>query len=380
MKVAELRSSLKKNNIIFFTYKKITDHDYRSNFFDYLRHKCYKNRDRVKYEISLIRDYWKCDPAFYFRYRLFEKNLSTEDLLDYIPPYYFYNFYMPSLYKDAHISLTGSKIRMNEFFESRKIDTPAIKAVVRNGNIFGSSGELITYSKLKDRIRNSPANVHFLKPDHGRGGKGIMKIERTGDELFIDNEFIDSESFRKLTLNNTFVIQEGIRQRSDLRAIYPASVNTLRVITQSFDGKAQIIAVVLRMGRNGSFVDNSSFGGVFSPVEINSGKLADHACLLHDPKKFDSHPDTGFRFSGFKLEGWDKIRQDVLRFVEKAPEFPDVAWDIALLDDKIMAIEINLNYGLDHLQCSIGGMRRKLNVTPAPAYLQTGIRKYFLHP
>jgi len=34
----------------------------------------------------------------------------------------------------------------------------------------------------------------------------------------------------------------------------------------------------------------------------------------------------------------------------------------------------------DHLQCSIGGMRRKLNVTPASGYLQTGFRKYLLRP
>ncbi|HLP72157.1 MAG TPA: sugar-transfer associated ATP-grasp domain-containing protein [Bacteroidales bacterium] len=364
----DLRKKVKRNNFLYFTYSKIADHNYRSGFAGYLVKKNFKHRDRVRDELSLIKDYWQCDPAYYFRYRLYEKDLSGDELLDYIPPYYFYNFYMPSLYRDEHINLTDSKIRMNEFFKSRKIATPAIVGTIRNGIIHDSGGSRINYDDFKKILLRSGGKAWFIKPDGGRGGKGIIKIERFEDELFINDDFLYAGLLQNITEGNTYVVQEGIVQRSDLKKIYPFSVNTLRIITQYFNNTPRIVAVVLRMGRNGSFVDNSSFGGVFSPVDINTGKINEQACLLHDPEKFASHPDTGFSFKNFRIADFENIKEKVLGYVACAPEFPDVAWDIALLEDRIMAIEINLNYGLDQLQCSIGGMRRKLNIQPLVYY------------
>jgi hypothetical protein len=368
MSPLNVRSALKKNKMFFFTYKKLTDNDYRLNYLDYLTHAGKKSREKVRYELALIKDYWKCDPAIYFRYRLFEKNLTDEELLDYIPPFYFYNFYMPSLYGEKHVKLTGSKIKMNEFFTSKDIRTPEISAIIRNGRIYGTAQNKLEFRDLKKELLRKSTGAFFLKPDDGRGGKGIIKIERSGNELSVSKGVLDGKLLERLTADNTWVIQEGIKQRSDLNSIYPYSVNTLRVITQNFNNEPRIVAVVLRMGRNRSFVDNSSFGGVFAPVDIISGKISEQAGLLHDNTKFETHPDTGFRFRDFIITGWDKIKHDILAFAAKAPEFPDVAWDIAVLEDKITTIEINLNYGLDQLQCCMGGMRRRLNIEPLIYY------------
>lgn len=380
MKLTDVRGALKKNSMFFFTYKKLTDNDYRSAYLDYLFRKNIKPREKIRAEMSLIRDYWKCDPMLYFRYRLYEKHLTPEELLDYIPPYYFYNFYMPSIYTKEHIELTASKLGMNRFFLSKGIDTPAIRATVTNGIISDPTGKILDVGSLRLKLLQSGCTTHFFKPDDGRGGKGIMKIERVGNELFINNDFLSESLLKSITKGITYVVQQGIKQRDDLGCIYPNSVNTLRVITQNFKGSPGIVAVILRMGRNGSYVDNSSFGGVFAPVDLETGKISKEAYLLHDSARFTVHPDTGYPFSDFSIMGWEKIKQDVLGFVSRASEFPDIAWDIAVLEDKIMAIEINLNYGLDQLQCAIGGMRRRLNITPSLEYLKAGKKMYFLRP
>ena len=119
MKLIDVRGTLKRNRIVFSTYKKFTDNDYRSNLIDYLMKKDVKKRKTIKEEISLIKGYWRCDPMYYYRYRLYEKELTTEELLDYVPPYYFYNFYMPSMYDDSRRNIADSKIRVHEFFVSK---------------------------------------------------------------------------------------------------------------------------------------------------------------------------------------------------------------------------------------------------------------------
>ena len=376
MKLIDVRSALKRNRIVFSTYKKFTDNDYRSNLIDYLIKKDGKTRKTIKEEISLIKDYWKCDTMYYYRYRLYEKELTTEELLDYVPPYYFYNFYMPTMYDESRRNIADSKMRMHEFFVSKNIDTPPLAATIRYGKIYDSGGERISYKGLMAILRKSGCPKFFLKPDTGRGGKGIYRLEKIRSEIFINDDLIDEDYFASLTKNKDFVIQESISQRKDLKAIYPASVNTLRVITQFREKKGRICAIILRMGRNGSFVDNSSIGGIFTSVDTSTGNISKTGHLLHSNMKHEKHPDTGFSFDGFTLHEWGNIKQGIISIAEKAPEFPDIAWDIAITNDGIKVIEFNLNYGLDQLQCCIGGMRRRLNINP---YIAMGYKQYYLN-
>lgn len=362
MKTTEIRSALKKNSLVFFTYKKLTDDLYRSNYIDYILKKQNKTAKTIRKELDLMKDFWKCDPMNYFRYRLYEKKLSEDELLDYIPPYYFYNYYVPFIYDDVAVSQAESKILMHDYLSSRKVSVPAHVASITGGKIF-SDGEILDYSGLIRKLRNSDSTCFFMKPEKGRGGKGIYRIEKTGTEFFINDEFISREYFREITRRNNYLIQEGVIQRSDIMKVHPYSVNTLRVITQNFDGNPVISVVMLRMGRNRTFVDNGCSGGISMNVDLQTGMIASHAIDLENNIRFDRHPDTGFRFEGFVIEGWNEIKRQILDFAAKTPEFPDIGWDIAITSDGIKAIELNLNYGID-FQGIVGGLRRRLNIVP----------------
>jgi hypothetical protein len=351
--------------ILFFIYKKLTDSDYKTALKDYLNNTNFKSEETVRKEVALIKDFWKCDPMHYYRYRLFEKDLSYEELIDYVPSYYFYNHYMPSIYGNLKtLPVIDSKIRMNDYFRTRNIDTPATLAIIKKGNIFDPAGQKLLYNELAQKLSASGSPAFFVKPDKGMGGSGIFTIKKTIDRFIIDTVIMDEKLFASRTRNKDFIIQESISQRSDIKAINQTSVNTLRVITQRSGNNYKIPAVVLRIGRNGSYVDNSAQGGISVNIDIESGQLNKYAFTEHTNEKFTRHPDSGFRFEGFALRDWDKIKQSILDYAAKAPEFPDVAWDIAIMEDGITVIEINLNYGIDHLQCCIGGMRRRLNINP----------------
>lgn len=364
MNISQIRKTIKKNRTIFFTYRKLSDQDYRSNYRDYLKSKNSKTKETVKKETALIRDFWKCDPMHYYRYRLYEKNLSYEELLDYIPAYYFYNYHMPSVSDDRNFKITESKIRLSEYFAVRNFETPVTVAMIKTGKILGITGTGMTFDELTSAFLESSSGKFFIKPDKGRGGKGIFTIKKINGKLLLNGLPLSRKIFSEKTTHKDFIIQEGLTQRSDISTINPSSVNTLRIVTQYQGNDFRISAAVLRIGRNGMDIDNATQGGISVNIDIESGILSKYAFAEHSTEIFEKHPDTNFKFEGAVINYWKKIKQNILDYASRATEFPEVAWDIAILENGIAVIEINLNYGIDHLQCCIGGMRRKLNINP----------------
>ena len=115
------------------------------------------------------------------------------------------------------------------------------------------------------------------------------------------------------------------------------------------------------MGRNSAFVDNSSQGGISAEINLETGKLNKYAFTEHDMQVFERHPDSKIVFNDFLIVDWPDIKDKICGFADKIMEYNEIAWDIAVGTDKVYVIEVNAFYGLDHLQCCIGGMRGKLN-------------------
>jgi len=245
-------------------------------------------------------------------------------------------------------------------------------AFVVKGKIY-SEGKQIDYHSFIDNLRTSDAQNFFMKPENGQGGKGILRIEKNKGDFLINNKIVTKESFDEILSRQDYLIQEGIVQRKDMMEIYPHSVNTLRVVTQNFNGDPHISAITLRMGRNGTFVDNSSSGGLSSYLDMKTGRIAEYA-IDHDfSKKFDHHPDTGFVFKGFEISDWEKIKKSILDLARKTSDFPDIGWDIGIVEGGIVVIEMNLNWGID-MQGVVGGMRRVLNIDPFIAPRKTLVK------
>ena len=78
---------LKKSKWVYFSRYKWVDTDYKVNL-KRMKVSTLKSKQQIKLEMKMVADYWKCDPAHYVRYGLFNKLLSQEELLDYLPAYY----------------------------------------------------------------------------------------------------------------------------------------------------------------------------------------------------------------------------------------------------------------------------------------------------
>ena len=352
----------KKNQFVYFLNIELFDRQYKVN--KKLMQSAIKSKEVIWKEMKMVADYWGCKPHHYIRYALFNKTLTKEEILDYIPPYYHYNFYNDLLYEKLDHDSYDNKYTMFKLLKERSIATPEVLAICQHGMFQLPDGKTINENELLSLFANG--DKIFLKPIFGQGGKGIIVLRMVDSKIIYKGQSIEAGNIINLLNPRTsYVIQKGIHQREDVGAISPASVNTLRCVTQwEGNNHPKLSVCVMRIGRNGSDVVNSSQGGISVQVDINSGRLSKYATVELDGTRFDKHPDTGFVFDGYQLEGWEKIKCQIIDFAKAMPEIKELAWDIAIIKDGILAIEINLGYGLSHLQICCGGMRRVLNIFP----------------
>ena len=170
------------------------------------------------------------------------------------------------------------------------------------------------------------------KPRDGMCGKGV-EILRTAD-------FADVETLYAYLLDGgSGLLEEKIVQHPDMAALYPGSINTLRIVTIN-NGKAVTTVLALcRMG-NGDNVDNFLHGGVVTRVDVETGKML-YDAVDQNNNTYDKHPITGTPFVGYPIPMWDAC----VALCEKAalvvPQVGYVGWDVAVTPDGPVLVEGN---------------------------------------
>lgn len=181
----------------------------------------------------------------------------------------------------------------------------------------------------------------IYKPIDGTCGKGVEKIvieKQTVAELY---EYIKSKPIG--------IIEEIVKQNSELSRIYPLALNTIRVVTIYKDGVVHPISAFWRIGNSGKFVDNINSGGMAAKVDIETGEIISKAADK-DFNEYDVHPYTNEKITGFVIPMWDKVIKTVQDASKALPQIGYVGWDVALSQDDVQLIEGNCFPGHDILQ------------------------------
>ena len=177
-------------------------------------------------------------------------------------------------------------------------------------------------------------------------GKGIQffsSTDRQEASQFLDHHFEDVTNY---------IVQKVVKQHPSLAAIHEASVNCLRVMTLLVDGKARVVATVLKMGAGGSQVDNLGFGGIVCGVK-EDGTLRDFAFSANGDR-FDRHPQ-GFDFKGYAVPSYREVQEMAIEMAERVPYTRLIAWDIAVDEDgRPLLIEYNDSGELGFMQYTCG--------------------------
>jgi hypothetical protein len=295
-------------------------------------------------------------------------NLTEDELISYVPEYFFYRLYLPYYSNTTHNIIIDDKIILNQYFQSLKISQPQALLKIIKGKYYDAGFNQIAPNDLKNILRASDAENLFLKPVGGRGGYGIKVFMKNGPAYITDEQnILDDDYLRTLSPDESFILQAGLKQHKEISDIYGESINTFRMATENMQGEPRILFCMMRIGKGGSKVDNFSQGNLIAAVNLETGKLEGPA-FSPDYDKYEKHPDTGYSFSSFMNTQWEKIKQFVLQSTRKIPQFNYLGWDIALTENGPVSIEVNRGFDLDMVQIAQGGAKKLFKIDDPMAY------------
>ena len=89
----------------------------------------------------------------------------------------------------------------------------------------------------------------------------------------------------------------------------------------------------MKIGCGNSIVDNAGSGGMLTTVDNKTGTVITDACN-ENAVTFITHPDTGFKFKGFKIPRYNELIKLAKEVALQLPEVPLIGWDFALSENK----------------------------------------------
>lgn len=175
-------------------------------------------------------------------------------------------------------------------------------------------------------------DVIIAKPRDGMCGKGVEKLALAD---YPDQSVL----FEHLRDNGCGVVEECLRQHPEMDAMYPVSVNTVRLVTVLTRGEVHLMCAYVRIG-NGSHVDNFGAGGLLAKADKDSGVLTfegvDNAGVI-----YEHHPVTGTKIKGFQVPLWAECVELARQAALTVPQIGYVGWDIGITPEGPVLIEGN---------------------------------------
>lgn len=186
----------------------------------------------------------------------------------------------------------------------------------------------------------------FAKPDVGESGKGIERLKRA--------DFKDLDAmFLYLKEKGFGVVEEKLRQHEEMARLYPGSVNSLRIVTlltgSPSHWEPQCVYAVVKTGAGGKFVDNLENGGLFCPLDQETGEITGvgHTSALTTLEK---HPDTGIPLVGYRVPFVKEAIALCKRAALEETKMRLVGWDVCITPTGPAIVEGNDYPGYDFWQ------------------------------
>lgn len=187
-----------------------------------------------------------------------------------------------------------------------------------------------------------------FKAVEGYGGRSFSALDVDADGGQLQHPItgqrwtLDTWHGELLKSREGWLLEEFLPQHPVLAAINPSSVNTLRIWVLEQRGEFQAHHALLRVGRAGSQVDNTSSGGFACPIEIDSGRLLAAPNLADSLRPITHHPDNGFALAGCQLPYWQESLALGCKALSVFPKMRFAGLDVAITPTGPCMIELNV--------------------------------------
>ena len=245
-------------------------------------------------------------------------------------------------------------VARNKYFSHLFLEAAGIKRKATLYCYYMPEGKIATdlvgfdYKTVFSILRSKNVSQCVLKTTESSHGDSVYIIKRIE---YLDNDCVlyrfDGKQLvlSKLLSDIPLIFESVVEQSEQFKRFNESSVNTVRFMTTLYpDGEARIIATFIKIGRQGSCVDNAGGGGnVDAAVDVDSGQI-------HDVIRFDGwgkitpithHPDNGNLIDGVYIENWEDIKREVIKMQQSFPYIKAAGWDIAITKNGPIIIEVN---------------------------------------
>ncbi|MBQ3478883.1 MAG: hypothetical protein IJH25_12025, partial [Clostridia bacterium] len=141
-----------------------------------------------------------------------------------------------------------------------------------------------------------------------------------------------------------YVLDTPITQHRLMASFNADSVNTLRVVYLTADGKTHFLYCSLRVGRKDSRVDNLCAGGMICAIDTGHGLVSSDA-FDNDGNLYSTHPDAaGLCFRGMPVPYLPEaltLTRTVAEKLYREVSLGLVGFDVAVTPDGPLLLEAN---------------------------------------
>ncbi|MFN4291459.1 MAG: sugar-transfer associated ATP-grasp domain-containing protein [Permianibacter sp.] len=211
-----------------------------------------------------------------------------------------------------------------------------------------AGGALINASDLARVLIPYAGHCVCFKPVEGFGGRGFAALEVMEDGAGLQHPV----SGQRWTLAEWceelqqapagWLLEECLPQHPELAAINASSVNTLRIWLIERDGVIVPTHALLRVGRAGSQVDNTTSGGLACTIDMATGRLQEGLDLRRPHQRILQHPDSGVMLSGRQVPFWPEALVLGVKALSVFPHMRFAGIDVAITPTGPAMIELNV--------------------------------------
>lgn len=254
--------------------------------------------------------------------------------------------------------LLSNKWAFHNYFDGYSLPLPKCWGYFhKDGGIWKETGQVFGFDELPAIFARMAGEKIIIKPIRGSSGARItvaeVLAEPEGVFLLQNDKRIPLAEFTANFKSVSYIIEGRLDQHAELNAIYPNSVNTIRVNTL-YGEQIKIWGTIIKLGTGGAEIDNWGKGSLCVGIDPATGRLGagsrdvNYSQAIVEP--FTVHPDTGVRFAGVELPCWQELLAMVSEAAGLMPFLPYVAWDVALTPAGPCIIEGNGRSDLSMVQ------------------------------
>lgn len=191
----------------------------------------------------------------------------------------------------------------------------------------------------------------FGKPANGTQSLGSLALRRYRP----DDDGVQTIDGRVIRLDELtaelgkhyadgYLFQRLIAPHNAIRAVCGERLATVRVVTLRTGSEApQVLRACWKIPAGNNAADNYwRNGNLLAKLDKNTGEVKRAISGIGvDLATHTHHPDTGASLIGFRLPHWDAVVSTALEAARVMEQAPLIGWDIAVLDDGPVIVEMN---------------------------------------